>query len=125
MEEYVDFYKYRHLHRFIRKSVYHREYHINNIIIDIQQKFNIEISHNSKDKIDRVFYEIGRILPQVNGKRRRMISINFILRKVLSMMEIDYSQIPISKSKKTLDFYDQYWASIMSLIGDKINKIIQ
>ena len=46
--------------------------------------------------------------------------------KVLDeMMGIPYKNIPISKSKKTLAFYDQYWASIMSLIGDKIKSIIE
>ena len=54
-----------------------------------------------------------------------MISINFILRKVLSMLKIPFEDIPISKSKKKLAFYDKYWANIMSLIGDKINDITQ
>ena len=40
------------------------------------------------------------------------------------MMGIPYKQIPISKSKKTLAFYDQYWKHIMSLIGYKIKSII-
>ena len=93
--EYVDFHLNKH--KIKRKSVYHREYHINNALINIQQKYNIEISFSSKNKIERVFREIGNILNEVNGKRKRMISINFILRKVLSMMEIPYNQIPISK----------------------------
>ena len=101
-EEYIDFYKNRH--RLNRKSVYHREYHINNAILDIKQKFKIEISHHQKYKIDRVFVEIGKILNEVNGERKRMISINFILRKVLSMMDIPYDKIPISKSKKKPSF---------------------
>ena len=59
------------------KSVYHREYHINNTILDITQKYNIEISYHQKHKIDRVFREIGKIINEVNGNRKRMISINF------------------------------------------------
>ena len=98
VEEYVDFYKNRH--RLNRKSVYHREYHINNAIMDVKQKYNIEISYHQKYKIDRVLTEIGNILNEVNGKRKRMISINFILRKVLSMMDLPFDDIPISKSKK-------------------------
>ena len=111
--------------RFIRKSVCHREYHINNKLFDIKQKYKIEISYHQNFKIHRVFTEIGNILNEVNGKPKRMISINFISRKVLSMMEIPYDKIPTTKSKKTSAFYDQYWASIMSLIGDKIKNIIQ
>ena len=121
--DYVNFYENRH--KFKRKSFYHREYHINSTILDIKQKYNIEISYYQKYKIDRVFTEIGKIINEVNGTRKRMISIDFILRKVLSMMKLPFDNIPISKSKKTLAFYNQYWANIMSLIGDKINNITQ
>ena len=123
VKEYVDFYKNRH--KFIRKSVYHREYHINNAIIDVKQKYNIKISNCQKHKIDAIFVEIGKIIKNINGNRKRMISVNFIMRKIFKMMGIPYKNIPISKSKKTLAFYDQYWASIMSLIGDKIKSIVE
>ena len=107
-----------------RKSIYHREYHINNTILDIRQKYNIELSYQQKYKVYRMFIEIGKIVKEVNGKRKRMISINFILRKVLSMTNLPFENIPISKSKKTLAFYNQYWDSIISLIGDKIKGTI-
>ena len=122
VKEYVDFYKNRH--KFIRKSVYHREYHINNAIMDVKQKYNIKISNCQKHKIDAIYVEIGKVLHRVNGERKRMISVNFIMRKIFKMMGIPHKQIPISKSKKTLAFYNKYWASIMSLIGDKIKSII-
>ena len=121
--EYVNFYENRH--KLKRKSVYHREYHINNILLDIEEKYNIEVSYHQKCKIDRVFTEIGNVINEVNGKRKRMISINFIMRRIFKMMGIPYKNIPISKSKKTLAFYNQYWVSVMSRIGDKINDITQ
>ena len=123
VKEYVNFYENRH--RFVRKSVYHREYHINNILLDIKEKYNIEISNCQKHKIDIIYAEIGKIINEVNGTRKRMISVNFIMRKIFKMMGIPYKNIPISKSKKTLAFYDRYWASIMSLIGDKIKSVIR
>ena len=104
--------------------MYHREYHINNAITDVKQKYNIEISYHQKCKIDAIFVEIGKIINEVNGTRKRMISINFIMRRIFKMMGIPYKNIPISKSKKTLAFYDRYWTTIMSLIGDKIKSII-
>ena len=122
VKEYVDFYKNRH--RFIRKSVYPREYHINNILLDIEEKYNIKISNCQKHKIDAIYVEIGKVLNEVNCTRKRMISVNFIMRKIFKMMGIPYKNIPISKSKKTLAFYDRYWTSIMSLIGDKIKSIV-
>ena len=122
VKEYVDFYENKH--RFMRKSVYHREYHINNTIIDIEQKYNIKISTCQKNKIDAIFCEIGKILYEVNGTRKRMISVNFIMRKIFKMMGIPFENIPISKSKKTLAFCDKYWKHIMLLIGNKIKFII-
>ena len=118
VKEYVDFYE--NIHKFVRKSVYHREYHINSILLNIEDLYNIKISNCQKHKIDAIYVEIGKVLNEVNGTRKRMISVNFIMRKIFKMMGIPYKNIPISKSKKTLAFYDRYWASIMSLIGDKI-----
>ena len=46
VKEYVNFYD--NIHRFIRKSVYHRKYHINNILLDIEKKYNIKISNCQK-----------------------------------------------------------------------------
>ena len=122
VKEYVNFYENRH--RFIRKSVYHREYHINNILLDIEEKYNIKISNCQKHKIDAIYVEIGKVLNEVNGTRKRMISVNFIMRKIFKMMGIPYKNIPISKSKKTLAFCDKYWKHIMLLIGDEIKSII-
>ena len=122
VKEYVNFYE--NIHRFIRKSVYHREYHINNILLDIEEKYNIKISNCQKQKIDAIYVEIGKVLNEVNGTRKRMISVNFIMRKIFKMMGIPYKNIPISKSKKTLAFCDKYWKHVMLLIGDEIKYII-
>ena len=99
---YVNFYENRH--KLKRKSFYHREYHLNNKISDIEEKYNIKISYHQKCKIDQLFIEIGKIINEVNGTRKRTISINFILRKVLSMMKLPFDNIPISKSKKNVSF---------------------
>ena len=122
-EEYVNFYENRH--RFRNKSVYKREYYIDNRLLDIQFNYQINLTCQDQIKIKKIFSEIGEILDEVNGTRKRMISMNFILRKVLSMMNLPFDNIPISKLKKTLAFYNQYWDSIMSLIGDRIKDIIQ
>ena len=120
--EYVNFYENRH--RMRRKSVYHRKYHLNNILIDIGTKYYITFSVEQKNKIMRIFSEIGKILPQINGERKRMISLNFILIQVLRMMGLPFNKIPISKSKKTLASYQQYWTRIILLVGDRIKGII-
>ena len=121
-KEFINFYE--NLYRIRRKSVYHRKYHLNNILMDIGIKYNITFSVEQKNKIMRIFSEIGKILPQMNGERKRMISLNFILIQVLRMMGLPFNKIPISKSKRTLNSYQEYWEKIMLLIGDRIKGII-
>ena len=121
-KEFINFYE--NLYRIRRKSIYHRKYHLNNILMDIGTKYNITFSVEQKNKIMRIFSEIGEILPQINGERKRMISLNFILIQVLRMMDLPFNKIQISKSKRTLNSYQEYWEKIMILIGDKIKGII-
>ena len=92
--------------------------------MDISTKHNITFSVEQKSKIMRIFSEIGKIFPQINGERKRMISLNFILRQVLRMMGLPFNKIQISESKKTLASYQQYWTQIILLIGDRIKGII-
>ena len=84
VKEYVDFNENRH--RFIRKSVYNRKYHVNNNILKIQEKYGIELSNSQKNKIDSIYVAIGNVINDVNCTRKRMISINFIMRKIFKMM---------------------------------------
>ena len=121
-KEFINFYE--NFYRIRRKSIYHRKYHLNNILMDIGTKYNITFSVEQKNKIMRIFSEIGKILPQINGERKRMISLNFILIQVLRMMSLPFNKIPISKSKNTLASYQQYWTQIILLIGDRIKGII-
>ena len=121
--EYVDF--YHNMHRIHRKSVYHRKYHIENVLNNICYGNIVELTYDQRDRIYKIFVEIGTILPLVNKTRKRLISINFLMRRIFEMMGIPYERIPITKSKQTLAFYDKYWASILSIIGDKIMSIIE
>ena len=47
--EYIDFYENRH--KMKRKSVYHRKYHLNNILMDINIKHNINFSFEQKIRL--------------------------------------------------------------------------
>ena len=120
--EYLDYYE--NMHRIHQKSVYHRKYHIENVLNDLCYMNMVELTHDQRDRIYKVFVEIGNILHKVNGTRKRMISVNFIMRRIFEMTKIPYNQIPISKSRKTLAFYDKYWVKSMALIGDKIKSIV-
>ena len=98
VKEYIDF--HQNYHKMKRKSVYHRKYHINNKLLDIKQKYNIELSYQQQIKIEKIFSEIGQITDQINNGRKRLISINFILIQILKNMDLPFENIPISKSKK-------------------------
>ena len=121
-KEFINFYE--NLYRIRRKSIYHRKYHLNNILMEMSLKQNIKFSIEQRNKILRIFYEIGVILDQIKGVRKRMISLSFILVQVLRMMDLPFNKIQISKSKRTLNSYQDYWEKIMILIGDKIKGII-
>lgn len=120
---YVDFHENRY--RMKKVSVYNRKYHIQNVINGICSRFVIQISKKDMDKICSVFYEIDKILPRINNGRKRIISISFILRQLFEMMNLPAKgYIPLSKSRKTLLSYKEYWDNVLSLIGDRINSII-
>ena len=121
--EYVKFHENKH--RFYRKSVYQRKYHIGNIINNISLKNDFQISVKNKDKILRIFNEIGKVIQSVNIDRKRMINITFILQKIFKMLNLPHEKIKITKSKKTLQMYNEYWNEILSIISDKIIAIIR
>ena len=118
MDEYIDFYENNR--KIIRRSVYHRKYQIKNIVNNISV-YGIKISVYNSVKICQIF----KVLPQVNGNRKRMINTNFILKQLFKMFNSPHENISISKSKRTLAFYEQHWDNIISLIGDKIELIIK
>ena len=78
--EYFDFYENRHKIR--KKSMYHRKYHIINVMNDIAQKNNIQIGYYNRGNILTIFNLIDRVLPEVNNiGRKRLISVNFIIKR--------------------------------------------
>ena len=87
--------------KFKRNKLYIRKYHILNTINNISQKNNGQISIDDRDKILKMFCFMNKLLPQVNGERKKMISINFILKKIFEIMKINCEFFSITKSKKT------------------------
>lgn len=51
---------------------------------------------------------IDKVLSQVNGDTKRMISIKFTLRQIFRALGMEYKFIPLSKTKKTLKYYNQW-----------------
>ena len=70
---------------------------IQNVIFDICCEDNMQITTIDKIKIFEIFYKIESVLPQINGDRKRMINIDFILKQILMMMRLQYKNIPTFK----------------------------
>ena len=121
--EFVDFHSNKH--RFHRKSVYQRKYHIENIMNNIAVKNGFQITVKNRDKILRIFDEIGKVVKSVNIDRKRMININFILKQIFKMLDLPFEKVKTSKSRKTLQSYELFWKDILSLTFDKIDKIVK
>ena len=53
-----------------------------------------------------------------------MISVKFIMKQLFKMLGLPYKDINVTKLKKTLKYYKQYWEKVQSLIGNRIQSII-
>ena len=91
-----------------------------NVIDDITRKNKIHISYNDTEKILGIFAWIDLVSTQVDSSRKRMVSVKLILRQLFRALGIEYKFIPFSKSKKTLNSYDQWWIEVYGLIKNDI-----
>ena len=120
--EYIDF--YANLYKIKKKSVYNRFYYIENVLDKMCLNNGVDLTNKQRGMIYKIFDLIDTILPKVNNTtRKRLISINYILKMIFKMMGLPYD-VSISKSKKTIKYYEKYWDNVISLIGDKIQSII-
>ena len=122
VKEYFNFYD--NMYKIRHKSIYHRQYHIDNVMNSISFKNNIQFTHEQMNQIHKVFIEIDSVLHKVNDGRKRMISIKFIMKQLFKMLGLPYNDIQVTKSKRTLKYYKQYWEKVQSLIGNRIQSMI-
>ena len=115
---------YDNMYKIRKKSVYNRKYHIENVLDSILIENNIQLTYHQREQIYKVFVEIDSVLNEVNDGRKRMISIKYVIKKLFKMLRLPYKDINVTKSKRTLTYYKQYWKKVKSLIGDRIQLII-
>ena len=120
--EHVHFYE--NMYKIRRKSVYHWKYHIENVLNSICYRNRVQLTHNQRNRIYKVFAEIDSILHKINDGRKRMIGIKYIMKQLFKMLGLPYKDIQVTKSEETLTYYKQYWAKVQLLIGDRIQSII-
>ena len=120
---YLDFYE--NMYKIHKKSIYKRKYHIENTLNSICYENKITLTYKQRDKIYKTFEIIGSVIPLVNKLRRRIISTKYILRHLFKLLDLPFECIKITKSRKTLEFYNRYWAKILELKFDSIIHIIR
>ena len=110
---YIDFYE--NMYKIRKKSVFIRKYHIRNVLTDIALKNVLGISRDIINRVFKTFDLISTVLHIVNKDRKRIISIKFIIHKLFEKWNLNFN-VPITKSKKTLNDYEKYWNQICLLI---------
>ena len=120
---YIDFYE--NMYRIRRKSIYQRKYHIESVLNNICFKNRIDLTYDQRGRIYKVFAEISDIIHTVNNRRKRLISMKYILRQLFKLLDLPFECIKITKSRKTLEFYNRYWAKILELKNAEILRIIK
>ena len=100
-------FNYENRYRIKRKSIYYRKYHIINTLNDIAQKNNIQLDYYDRESILRIFQLFDRIeLPDVG--RKRLISVNYIIKQLFDILGIKYKSIPHTRIKNTLKYYNEW-----------------
>ena len=95
VNEYID--NNENKFKIMKNSVHQQKYHIQKVIFDKCSKDNMQITTIDKNRIFEVFEKNESVLPQINGDRKRMINIDFILKQILMMMRLQYKNIPTFK----------------------------
>ena len=100
-----------------KKSIYHRKYHYEKKVNQISKLINLTDDekcelYDSLIKIDNFITEI------INKKyfRKRMININYLIKKLLEEMGCEkYKIIDLKISPQTLEIYEKWWTSYKNL----------
>ena len=96
-----------------KKSIYIRKYHYEKKVNQISKRINL----NDEEKCelyDRLIKIDNQAMEVLNKQyyRKRMININYLVKKILEEMGVDSSKlIKLKISPQTLEIYSKWWAS--------------
>ena len=82
-----------------------------------------EISWKDLEKIMDIFDEIEKVVSRLDRSMYRKMIIDFLFNKIFHLLDLDV-EFSIFRSKDTIKKYEECWNEIQSLIGDKIQTII-
>ena len=116
--EYIDFYE--NMYKIKKKSIYHRKYHIQNILINITEKPKNYISNKNRNKILKIFNLIDKF-GHIQG-RKRLISMKFLLQRIFYLLNIKIKlKMPQSEKLNILNiglFFKKNNEQIQSILKD-------
>ena len=83
--EYINF--RQNIFKIYKKTVYNRKYHLSHALDQSILKNKVEISGSTNFKIHKIFVEINKILPQINGRRKRTMKLyNFYRNNIMDII---------------------------------------
>ena len=120
--EYFNFFD--NINKIRRKTVYNRLYYVEIVLNNMSVDNSVQLNYSQKYRIYKVFPFLDTIHHKLNVKRKRMISIKFIITKLLQLLGHPHEDIKVTKTKRTLKYYEEYWNQIMAMKGDQIKQIL-
>lgn len=109
----LGFFDYKEYDRFSyrRKSIYQRKYHYENTVKDIRKR--LSLSDDEEYLLLTKLKDIDEdIIREINShfKRKRIISIYYIIKKILKEMGCQkYQQLGLKLSRETFQKYEKWW----------------
>ena len=101
-----------------KKSIYYRKYYFEKKVNNISKLINLD-DEEKCELYERLLEMDSSIMKVINNKysRKRMININYIIKKILKEMGCEkYCNIKNKISPKILVLYDNWWKSYKELI---------
>ena len=101
-----------------KKSIYHRKYYYDKKIKNISKLINLT-DEQQYELYRRLLQIDDNIMKKINNQyfRKRMININYVIKKILEEMECEnYETIEIKISPKILEIYDNWWESYKEIL---------
>ena len=90
---------------------------------DITQMNDIQIGYYDRENILTIFKLIDNFT-QPDVDRKRLFSVNFIIKQLLDILGVEYKFIPLTWSKNTLKYYEDWWKRVYFLIKADISRLI-
>ena len=75
---------------------------------DIAEINSIQIGYYNRENVLRIFELIDNVI-QPDVDRKRLISVNFIIKQLFDILGVEYKIIPLTRSKNALKYYKNWW----------------